>query len=88
MMFGLGRLHFIKKEDKLCAKLSALFILSGLQRASRDSGKQCSVSIGGHNTSVTGPDALFTFSLLYCMSSTWVPKSLPVSTAMMDYYKD
>lgn len=51
MMFGLGRLHFIREEDKLCAKLSALFILSGLRRASGDSGKQCSVSIeGGKHT--------------------------------------
>lgn len=47
MMFGLTRLHFIREEDKLCAKLGALFILSGLQRASGDSGKQCSVSTGG-----------------------------------------
>lgn len=47
MMFGLGRLHFIREEDKLCAKLSALFILSGLWRASGDSGKQCKCQQGG-----------------------------------------
>lgn len=47
MVFGLGRLHFIREEDKLCAKFSALFILSGLWRASGDSGKQCECQQGG-----------------------------------------
>lgn len=67
MMFELRRLHFIREEDKICAKLSGLFILTGLRRASGDSGKQCSVSVTGvHNASVIRPDATKAlFTVLY-----------------------
>lgn len=47
MMFGLGRLHFIREEDKLCAKLGVLFILSGPRRAGADNEKAWRAGGGG-----------------------------------------
>lgn len=46
MMFGLGRLHFIKEEDKLCTKLGVLFILSGPRRAGTDNEKAWQAGAG------------------------------------------
>lgn len=58
---GLRRLHFIREEDRLCAKFSVLFILSGLWRASADNGR---VSRGG----ITHPGLGQTLSYsLYCI---------------------